>query len=435
MRTRFHLLALLVVVAPTVSVAQRTDADAVNLVDRVYRHYQDAESIHLEATRVTRVHEDMMDQTSTQVLAAYEASGGRFRYEGKTAEGHGIVVSNGTEEWRYLPSFQHYTRKPAGTYHSSAISQQGDDRGPWSAYQLIGEFNYISARVDKTHFDADERVTYAGRSVLCAVVETGPKEGTLSSSLGSSKTSSETKLWIDEATLTILKMEQRSSSALWYGMKPSPYGPVRETLTTTSYTTVALNFEPAEATFAFIPPKGAEEVANLPSPFAPTDVADTKAREPLPSEKIAAGELGKQLPDISLVDAAGNSFSLSRYAGHPLLIDVWAAWCVPCVSELPALNNIRKSTAQTDLKIIAIDEDTKPGTSLDLLHRRGYDWEDFHYNHALTKALPTTGIPLTVLVDSTGEIVFYQIGGNDLKGLAAAIAKLGKPYEAASAEK
>ena len=48
-----------------------------------------------------------------------------------------------------------------------------------------------------------------------------------------------------------------------------------------------------------------------------------------------------------------------------------------------------------------------------LLKRKGYDWEDFHFNRSVTVGLPTVGIPLLVLIDATGKISYYHTGVGD----------------------
>ena len=100
------------------------------------------------------------------------------------------------------------------------------------------------------------------------------------------------------------------------------------------------------------------------------------------------------------------------------------------MQELPLLGKIRKATEETDLKMIAIDEDSESHIASTLLKRKGYDWEDFHFNSSVVKGLPTDAIPLLVLIDGTGKIVYYHAGAGDEAVMIQAIAKLGKDYEA-----
>ena len=98
------------------------------------------------------------------------------------------------------------------------------------------------------------------------------------------------------------------------------------------------------------------------------------------------------------------------------------------------LDRLHKSTAQTDLKIIGIDEDSKPGAAPDFLKRREYDWEDFHFNKSVISQLLTSGVSLIVLVDLEGTIVYYHTG-TDPDGLVRAVTRLGPAYAGATIDR
>ena len=92
-------------------------------------------------------------------------------------------------------------------------------------------------------------------------------------------------------------------------------------------------------------------------------------------------------------------------------------------------DHIRNSTASTDLQMIAIDEAVHSADASAFLKRRGYKWRDFAFSREIAKALDISAIPLIVLINSEGNIVYYHSGADDDKGLARAIAKLGPAYE------
>lgn len=421
---RFVGLAALLSVFCSPLLAQRSDADALKLLDRVVAHYQDAETVHLEATVSGHFHTDFSDQTSTSIRTAYVAPGGRFRYEGADSSGSGLIVSDGTTEWRLLRSFAEYAQEPTGTYFHSRIMLAGDDRSMLEARDLLQGLTTLGTNIRSAHFSPDESLDFQGKKVRCAVLHFGTPDST---TRRAGDSTSETILWIDPASLTVLKEEFRSHGRFLYGLHPAPFGRVTDNVTTTTFRVVELGFEPKPDTFTFVPPDDSKEVAKLPSPF-PND-ANSAGKGPTPAEQLAIDHIGKQLPAIVLHDTNGADVPLAKFAGHPLLIDFWATWCGPCVTELPALDHIRKSTAGSDLQMIGVDEDTQPGVAADLLKRRAYEWQDFHYDRNITRALPTTGIPLIVLADATGKIVYYHTGADDPDGLAKAIAKLGKQYE------
>src|SRR5204863_6159625 len=53
---------------------------------------------------------------------------------------------------------------------------------------------------------------------------------------------------------------------------------------------------------------------------------------------VSVARRGETIPSIVLPDLAGRRVALpAAYAGRPVLINLWASWCGPCVTEMPAL--------------------------------------------------------------------------------------------------
>jgi thiol-disulfide isomerase/thioredoxin len=46
------------------------------------------------------------------------------------------------------------------------------------------------------------------------------------------------------------------------------------------------------------------------------------------------------VPDFTLKDLSGRSVSLSQYKGTPVVVNLWATWCAPCVKEFPSLKGL-----------------------------------------------------------------------------------------------
>lgn len=122
---------------------------------------------------------------------------------------------------------------------------------------------------------------------------------------------------------------------------------------------------------------------------------------------------GSQLPDFTLSDPAGKQLRLADLKGKPVLINLWATWCAPCVAELPMLDALAKSGA---VRVVTVSQDMgEPDKVADFLAQRGAralePWLDprndlsFHY--------ATGTLPTTIYYDPQGREVWRFIGGHD----------------------
>jgi thiol-disulfide isomerase/thioredoxin len=113
-------------------------------------------------------------------------------------------------------------------------------------------------------------------------------------------------------------------------------------------------------------------------------------------------------------DADGKPVKLADFAGKPVLVNLWASWCGPCVKELPTLDRLaREGTVQ----IVAVSQDTGPRASVVafLQAHRIATLEPYQDpKMALTGALgPDTVLPTSILIDANGKEVWRYIGDQD----------------------
>ncbi|UCE48391.1 MAG: DUF4432 family protein, partial [Phycisphaerales bacterium] len=66
---------------------------------------------------------------------------------------------------------------------------------------------------------------------------------------------------------------------------------------------------------------------------------------------------GKPAPDFTLTDISGKQHKLSDYRGKDVLIIFWATWCRPCHMEIPHPKELRETTSENDLVMLAISNE------------------------------------------------------------------------------
>src|SRR6266404_2321353 len=105
--------------------------------------------------------------------------------------------------------------------------------------------------------------------------------------------------------------------------------------------------------------------------------------------------IGGVLREATLQGLNGPPRRLAEYRGRPLLINVWASWCGPCVQEMASLERLAWREDRLAFSVIGVSTDDYPEKALAFLNRSN------------------ATIPLTVLVDATGRVLDKIYGARE----------------------
>jgi thiol-disulfide isomerase/thioredoxin len=160
------------------------------------------------------------------------------------------------------------------------------------------------------------------------------------------------------------------------------------------------------------------------------------APEPgVPVKGVDRSHKGKLAPDVIFHDPDGGEISLADFRGTPVVVNLWATWCAPCVQELPTLNALAR-THDTDgtLGVIAISQDSGPQASVEafLAKLKVDDLGAYHDpKMELSGALNAEVLPTTILIDAQGREVWRYVGDLDWTGPEAAklLSEAGPPQK------
>jgi thiol-disulfide isomerase/thioredoxin len=333
------------------------------------------------------------------------------------------VVSDGITEWNLHRTYDQYTKRPPETYGHPLPKTTTQDEAPGrEAFFLRTELATAGDFAKSAHFLPEETILIDDRRIACLVVTFGPAD--LRKPFPSASTSQ--TFWIDKERRVVVKSLLVSDGNRLADQVRPPAHPISiHTEEVTIYPVVELN-EPIPGTdFAFTPPEDASLVDEFPTPYRVNTAADPAAVVANQSDMT-----GKKVPALTLHAADNTSLQLSSLRGHPVLIDLWATWCSPCLEEMPLIDHIFRKTRDTGLVVVGLDYDQDSNTAVDFLKRKSYGWADYH-DDLKRPEFPHNGIPLHVLIDAEGKIVYCQNGANDERGLVSAVRQLGPAFAAA----
>ncbi|TPG15411.1 TlpA family protein disulfide reductase [Sphingomonas oligophenolica] len=143
-------------------------------------------------------------------------------------------------------------------------------------------------------------------------------------------------------------------------------------------------------------------------------VSANSAAPAAPLTGIDRSHKGDAAPTAEFKAPDGKPTTLAAFRGKPVLLNLWATWCGPCVAELPTLN---AAAAALDGKVavLAISQDTQNTKRV----------PQFLADHGATALAPYVddqmalslgygaNLPTTILFDSAGKEVWRWHGGND----------------------
>jgi thiol-disulfide isomerase/thioredoxin len=125
-------------------------------------------------------------------------------------------------------------------------------------------------------------------------------------------------------------------------------------------------------------------------------------------------DVGGVLREATLRGLNGPDRKLSDFRGKPLIINVWASWCPPCIQEMGSLERLAWHDMGEHYGVIGISTDDYPEAAKGFL-RKSSATLNHYIDHQLTleNMLGADHLPLTVLVDAKGRVLRKIVGARE----------------------
>jgi thiol-disulfide isomerase/thioredoxin len=150
------------------------------------------------------------------------------------------------------------------------------------------------------------------------------------------------------------------------------------------------------------------------------DAPQAPAADAQSAKGLDRSHKGEAAPVVRFKNPDGGDFDLTKFKGGPVLVNLWASWCAPCIKELPTLQELEQSHNQDGaLGVIAVSQDMAPQGSVEafLAERDLGRFAAFHdAEMKLTDALKIQIMPTTILYGSDGKEIWRYVGDLDWTG-------------------
>ncbi len=162
-------LLVLLIVSYAISCAAQSANDGLTLLNTVAKRYADAKSYRIEAIEEVSQQSELERTWEKTFLSAIVAPGGRYRYEGRSADGTAVFISDGTTKWVYHVDAQQYTQIAGPVEAPNANRLMPIDRAAENA-KHIDLSHWLSGSLRSAVLLRDENLELNGRTIPCRVV-------------------------------------------------------------------------------------------------------------------------------------------------------------------------------------------------------------------------------------------------------------------------
>ena len=166
-------------------------------------------------------------------------------------------------------------------------------------------------------------------------------------------------------------------------------------------------------------PAPAAPAASAPvTPPAAPATEQPAAAAPAPPATSVPVKLGP-VHQLTVTDLDGNSVPLSKFAGRPMIIEIWATWCGPCRVNRNTIHRM-KSEFPERLLVVGVSVDMPPsgGSAADLvkkfLQSNEANEHEFlataEFREFINQRSASNSIPKTLYVNSKGQVADLSEG-------------------------
>lgn len=129
---------------------------------------------------------------------------------------------------------------------------------------------------------------------------------------------------------------------------------------------------------------------------------------------LTAPVLAQRAPDLVVETVAGKKLELKELRSNgPTLVTFWALWCAPCRLELKSLQSLYEQYRGRGFTVLAINQDSPKSFAKvrSYVAAQGFTFPvGLDPNGQHIQRFNGQTIPYSVLVDTSGTIIFRSVG-------------------------
>lgn len=133
---------------------------------------------------------------------------------------------------------------------------------------------------------------------------------------------------------------------------------------------------------------------------------------------------GQKFPEFTLEGLDGNKYSMSDFAGKPVIVNFWATWCDPCKAEMPLFESIYRQ--QSNVVVLGVNYNEPVNVIRRFIEERGLTFPILLDEEGkIAEKFQVFGFPTTYFIDRDGILRETYVGQLDEVMLSTYLEKIG----------
>ena len=107
----------------------------------------------------------------------------------------------------------------------------------------------------------------------------------------------------------------------------------------------------------------------------------------------------------------GTPLDFREFRGKPLMVNIWASWCAPCIKEMPQLVALNARYQPQGLNLVGIAVDDQDGKVKRVIKRHHIDWSiAMDESDRVSRLFEIDELPATFVYWPDGTVAWSKVG-------------------------